>query len=85
LFQNCFSKKHWHNHTHRIDSSKQKSCKTTLHTLHHSPILEIQLNLYFNQKRRSILTETPKRFTSNAPTFYSWWKCEGWRVWRVNL
>ena len=63
LFQNCFSKKHRHNHTHQIDSSKQKSCKTTLHTLHHSPILEIQLNSYFNQK-------TPKHFDRNAEAFY---------------
>ena len=42
---------------------KQKSSKITLHTLHHS-------RLYVpDTKHRSVLTETPKRFGSNAEAF----------------
>ena len=46
-----------------LEKDKRKSCKITLHTLHHS-------RLYVpDTKHRSVLTETPKRFDSNAEAF----------------
>ena len=46
-----------------MEKDKRKSCKITLHTLHHS-------RLYVpDTKHRSVLTETPKRFGPNAEAF----------------